>query len=231
MKYLYRSLVSLALLACVVVSADAQTPAAATARTDVYHVSFSKAALGEASALADSITKPDPKAPNPGHILVLRHQHGDDWDYCVIEHLGPKATVEVTPTPPANVINLRSWHDDTFAAGPAWAEFARVMGLSSQGQANGVYVLSMWRAAPGHREALEKALGQVAPNSKVPVGNAVLQHIEGGAWQYLGITRYNSWQDFAADQPAPGTASDGWAEVRKHGSFHRDTIADRLPSK
>jgi len=88
----------------------------------------------------------------------------------------------------------------------------------------------MWRAAPGHREALEKAMGQGNPASKVPV-NAVLQHLEGGAWQFLGVSRYNSWQDFAADQGAPGSASDGWAETRKHGSFHRDTIADRLPPK
>ena len=231
MKHLDRSWLSLALLLSAVSSAQAQTPQAASARTDIYHVSFSKAALGEAAALGDDARTPDPKAANPGNFLVLRHQHGDDWDYCVIQHLGPKTTVEVTPTPPANVLSLRAWHEDTFAAGPAWAEFARAMGLS--GQANGVYVVSMWRAAPGagHREALEKTMGQPAPGSKVPIGNVLLQHVEGGAWQYLAISRYNSWQDFAMDQGAPGSASDAWAEVRKHGSFHRDTIADRLLPK
>jgi hypothetical protein len=212
-------------LLCAGLRAEAQTPAAATA-TDVYHVSFSKAALGQAAALGDSLRTPDPKAAQPGHVLVLRHQHGDDWDYAVVEHLGPKATVEITP--PGTVASLRSWHDDTFVAGPSWAEFAKAMGMGEKG---GVYVLSAWRAAPGQREALEKALRQTAPGSKVPTGNVVLAHVEGGAWQYLGLTRYNSWSDFAADQPAAGSASDGWTDVRKYGSFHRDTIADRLPTK
>jgi hypothetical protein len=74
-------------------------------------------------------------------------------------------------------------------------------------------------------------MGQPAPDAKVPIGNALLQHVEGGAWQYLAISRYNSWQDFATDQGAPGASSDAWADARKHGSFHRDTIADRLPTK
>jgi hypothetical protein len=232
MKHVDRLLPSLALLVTVVTSAHGQTPQASAARTDVYHVSFSKAALGEAAALGDNIRTPDPKAANPANLLVLRHQHGDDWDYCVIEHLGPQATVKITPAPPPNVLGLSAWHEDTFVAGPAWAEFARAMGLGGQGQSNGVYVLSMWRAAPGaaHRQALEKAMGTAAPGSNA-AGNVLLQHLEGGAWQYLGITRYASWQDFATDQGAPGSASDAWAEVRKHGSFHRDTIADRLPPK
>jgi hypothetical protein len=223
-------LLSLALLVTVAINANAQTPPAAPAQGDVYHVSFSKAALGEAGALGDKLRTPDPKAPSPGHFVVLRHQHGDDWDYCVIEHLGPKATVEIDPASAPNL--LRAWHEDTFVAGPAWAEFARAMGLGEKGPANGIYVLSMWRAAAGagHREALEKAMGAAAPGSKA-AGNVLLQHLEGGAWQYLGISRYASWQDFAADQGAPGSGSDAWAEVRKHGSFHRDTIADRLPPK
>lgn len=230
MKHLKRSSLCLALVLSAVVSAQAQTPPATTARTDIYHVSFSKAALGEATALGDNLKTPDPKATNPGNFLVLRHQHGDDWDYCVIEHLGAKTTVEIDATSAPNL--MRAWHEDTFVAGPAWAEFARAMGLGEKGPANGVYVLSMWRAAAGagHREALEKAMGTAAPGSKA-AGNVLLQHLEGGAWQYLGISRYASWTDFAADQAAPGAASDAWAEVRKHGSFHRDTIADRLPAK
>jgi hypothetical protein len=232
-KQLSYASLSLALLVSGVVSAQAQTGQATPTRTDIYHVSFSKAALGEAAALGDDVRTPDPKAPQPGHFLVLRHLHGDDWDYCVIEHLGPKAAVEVPPAPAANVLGLRAWHEDTFAAGPAWPEFARAMGIGAQAPANGVYVVSMWRAAPGpgHREALERTMGQPAPDAKVPIGNVLLQHVEGGAWQYLAISRYNSWQDFATDQGAPGAASDAWADARKHGSFHRDTIADRLPSK
>ena len=31
----------------------------------------------------------------PGHFVLLRHQEGDDWDYCVIEHVGTSATVKI----------------------------------------------------------------------------------------------------------------------------------------
>ena len=44
------------------------------ARTDVYHVNFSKAALGKAGALGDFLKTPNPNSPMPQHFLVLRHQ-------------------------------------------------------------------------------------------------------------------------------------------------------------
>ena len=79
-----------------------QKIAGAGKRTDVYHVHLTKAALGKAVQLGDWLKTPDPKAPMPGHFVVLRHQDGDAWDYVVITHLGPKATVEAagTPVPP-----------------------------------------------------------------------------------------------------------------------------------
>src|SRR4029079_15499928 len=72
----------------------AGSAAPASARTDVYHVHFTKAALGKATQLADWLKTPDPKAPVPSHFVILRHQDGDAWDYVVIEHLGVKAAVE-----------------------------------------------------------------------------------------------------------------------------------------
>src|SRR5947208_16492389 len=59
--------------------------------TDVYHVHFTKAVPGQAAGLAQNLTTQDPKAPMPGHLMLLRHQQGDDWDYVQIEHLGTKA--------------------------------------------------------------------------------------------------------------------------------------------
>src|SRR5438105_2225675 len=73
-------------------------PAGAGKRTDVYHVHFAKAALGKSAQLGEWLKTPDPKAAMPGHLLVLRHQQGDAWDYVVIEHLGTKATVEAAGT-------------------------------------------------------------------------------------------------------------------------------------
>jgi|SRR5436190_9849734 len=73
-------------------------PAGAGKRTDVYHVHFTKAALGKAAQLGDWLKTPDPRAPMPGHFVVLRHQDGDAWDYVAIEHLGANATVEAAGT-------------------------------------------------------------------------------------------------------------------------------------
>src|SRR5262245_26967079 len=56
---------------------SSSAPAAATARTDVYHVHFTKAALGKSSQLADNLKQPDPTDPMSGHALILRHQEGD----------------------------------------------------------------------------------------------------------------------------------------------------------
>ena len=67
------------------------------ANMDVYHVHFTKAALGKSADLGKALSTPDPKAPMPGHFIVLRHQEGDEWDYCVIEHLGTKYTVDAAP--------------------------------------------------------------------------------------------------------------------------------------
>ena len=48
------------------------------------------------------------------------------------------------------------------------------------------------------------------------------------------ITRYNSWQDFGTDRMqalSSPTSAGGWADVRQHSAFHRDTIADRVAAK
>jgi hypothetical protein len=221
----------LALLLFVSLSSAQNMPAS---RTDVYHVLFAKAALGKGAEEGDYFKTPDSKAPMPGHFVVLRHQSGEDWDYAVIEHLGTKATVEASGNaPPANMRDLSAWHTDTFVNGPSWPEFAKAMGIDegAKGKTGGsVYVVSVYRAAPGHRDQLEKAL-QTPPGDKAS-GNVVMQHLEGGPWQYLTLVRYNSWQDFG-DSEKTGVADTlkpdgGWIELRSHSTFHNDTITDRI---
>ncbi len=238
MKYVCSLLLCLALVLPISMAQNAQPQAAQpAARPDVYHVHFNKAALGQAVALGEQLKAQGPNAPMPGHFIVLRHQEGDDWDYCVIEHLGTKATVDPTPGPPNPAArNLSAWHGDTFVSGPAWPEFAKAMGIAAGDKTGGsVYTVATWRAAPGHRDELEKALSRQDPASKVPVTHVMLQHLEGGPWQFLAINRYNSWQDFATDQtasaPATGTGKDPWSEVREHSSYHHDTLADRIAPK
>jgi len=100
-----------------------------------------------------------------------------------------------------------------------------------------VYVVGVHRAPPGHREQLEKALNAPGPpSSKIQTGSVFLQHLEGSDWNFLAITRYNSWQDFATEraEAAAATASNpgGWGDIRQHSAFHRDTVADRIfPAK
>jgi hypothetical protein len=231
----------LALLLCSTAQNPPAQSSAPTARTDVYHVHIAKAAVGKAAQLGDALKTQLPNAPMPGHFIVLRHQQGDEWDYLVIEHLGTKATVEAagSPTPPA-VRDLYAWHGDTFVSGPSWAEFTRAMGLSPDAfgkTASSVYVVAVYNAAPGQRDQLEKFISAPPPPtaSSVPQGERViLQHLEGAPWNYLTVTRFNSWQDFATNQASsvadtqktPGQG--GWYDLRSFAAFHRDTLTDRM---
>src|SRR5207245_11235763 len=83
----------------------------APARNNVYHVYFGKAAAGKAVQLAEMLKTPNPTDPMPGHFILLRHQEGDAWHYCLITHIGAKETVEATrfPVPPAT-IDVSYWH-------------------------------------------------------------------------------------------------------------------------
>lgn len=214
----------------------AATSASLTARTDVYHVHFTKAALGKAAQHADALKKQDPNAPMQGHYVVLRHQEGDSWDYAVIEHIGTKATIDAArPTPPPANRDLSDWHNDTYVSGPAWAEFARAMGIGDDASksAGSVYVVSVHRPAPGQRDALDKMLNE-PPNRSTDTasGNVVMQHLEGSAWTFLAIARYNSWQDFAKNEmnSVAQTAKNqgGWFQLRNLVTFHTDTVCDRI---
>jgi hypothetical protein len=216
-----------------VTPSSAQTKPAPAASGDVYHMHFTKAAPGQAAALGKALMAPDKSSPMPEHFVVLRHQEGDDWDYVVIQHLGPKAEVTASAPPaPEAVRNLRAWHDDTFVSGPSWTEFTKQMGIGGSAAASGlVYTVGIHRTVPGHREQLEKALNAPGPSSKIQTGSVFLQHLEGGDWTFATITRHDSWQDFASARAAAISAASsagGWADIREHSAFHRDTIADRI---
>ncbi len=207
----------------------------AAARTDIYHVHFAKAALGKAAELGDVLKKQDPDAPMPGHYIVLRHQDGDAWDYCVIEHLGTKATVEASrKAPPASQMALGDWHTDTFVSGPSWATFAKALGLDDAAKTTAsAYSVSVYRPAPGEREALDKFLNEPPDRAMdTSAGNVVLQHMEGAAWTFAAISRYNSWSDFAKNEVnfvgQMSKKDAGWFKLRSLVSYHTDTLCDRM---
>jgi hypothetical protein len=212
-------------------------PAGAGKRTDVYHVHFTKAALGKAVQLGDWLKTPDQSNPMPDHFIVLRHQDGDAWDYVVITHLGSKATVEAAGMAvPPDKRDLSQWHTDTFVNGPSWEDFTRAMGIdkdSASKTSGSVYSVSYYRPAPGHREQLERVLSEVPSGAgDTSAGNVLLQHLEGAAWTLLTIARYSSWEDFATGEKngvAQTTKKDSaWVRLRDHADFHTDTLTDRI---
>ncbi len=176
-------------------------PAGAGKRTDVYHVHFTKAALGKAVQLGDWLKTPDRSNPMPDHFIVLRHRDGDAWDYVA-----------------------------------SWEEFTRAMGIDADSKSKttgSAYSVSYYRPAPGHREQLEKMLSQpVGGRGDTTAGNVLMQHLEGAAWTFLTIARYNSWEDFATGEKnsiATTTNKDSpWYQLREHAAFHTDTLTDRI---
>jgi len=223
----------LALVAAVGSIVFTQTPQA-PALSDVYSVHFLKAAPGQAAALGESVKEPDTSAPMPDHFVVLRHQEGDDWDFAIIRHLGATATIE--PGPPAATAatpdpGVVSWHSDAYVSGPSWPEFTKQMGLGGSGAAGAVYTLGIHNPVPGHANDLMTLLSAPASSAAdIEMGGVFMRHIDGGPWLFLTISRYNSWQDFAADRAAAAAdaSATGWADIRQHSAFHRDTVADRI---
>jgi hypothetical protein len=130
---------------------------------------------------------------------------------------------------------LWAQHTDTFAAGPSWAEFSKQLGLDDASKTSAsAFVVSMYRPVPGQREALDKFLGQ-APDRATDssVGSVMLQHLEGAAWTFVGVQRWNSWADYAKDNVASiaqmGRGQQGgWFKLRELVSFHTDTLCNRI---
>ena len=168
----------------------------------------------------------------PGHSIILRHQTGDAWDFVAIEHLGPKVTLEAArPAPPPAARDASDWHTDTYVTGPAWADFAKAMGINEGAGKSAIYIVSVYRAIPGHREQLDALLSTISAGDPA-AGNVVLQHLEGDAWTFLGISRYATWEDFVKSETnsiaEQAKTSADWAKVRDHSSYHTDTLADRI---
>jgi hypothetical protein len=240
------------LLVAFAAAAQATKPAEASPvasnRSDLYQVHFVKAVPGKAADLLNSLRTPAADAVMPTHALILRHLDGDDWDFAVIQHLGTKVTVDAAGPAPGPEREMRAWHNDTYAQGPAWPEFAKAMGIG-QPQAGAapagkdLYVVSTYRGAAGHRAQLEETLKRVAGSSLRPADSVLLQHREGSPWDYLYLTRYDGWKDLAAQQEDPeadararraGLAQGPGVELRQHMAAHHDTFAERVaiqPSK
>ena len=206
----------------------------ASSRSDIYHVNISHAAPGKAAELGEASKTPGP-SPAPQHLVVFRHQYGDSWDYVTVAHYGTKIAIEAARQQiPAAQRALSDWHTDTIVNGPSWAEFSRAMGLEDPKKSTGaVYVVSMYRSVAGGRDALEKNLAEPPdPAMDKAAGTVLMQHLEGADWNFLGIVRYNSWQDVATSQtnsvPKTSEKDSGWMKMRESTATHTDTLCDRI---
>ena len=92
------------------------------------------------------------------------------------------------------------------------------------------------RSRPSQAQ-LGETLQKVQAAAAKPDRNVILQHAEGGAWDSLVISRYDSWAEFAADmddataeqrERHAGLMRSAGMELREHAASHNDTIAMRV---
>lgn len=204
----------------------------------IYRVSVFRAAPGQLRNVEKLLTStPAPGSDSGDVAVVFRHRQGHEWDFMTVEHMGAQATISVAGGPPAQPDSPLSqsvaWHGDTYAAGPPLEEFRRALnltGTATQGGApTGVYVVADFMAAVGHRGGLRQVLDKIA--AETPGRTITLSHVQGAPWNFLTITRYDSWRQFADEEEATDAkaskdaASDRGAELREHLALHHDTFA------
>jgi hypothetical protein len=217
--------------------AASQAPAAQAA-PHIYRVSAFRAASGQMRNVEKLLAStPAPGADAGDFAVVFRHRQGHEWDFMTVEHMGATATVGLPSGPPATGDSPMSqsvaWHGDTYVAGPPLEEFRRALNLQgatgqSAGGTPGVYVVSDYMAAAGHRGQLRQVLDKIAMDT--PGRSITLTHVQGAPWTFLVITRYDSWRQFAEEeekagaQDAKAPAGDRGMEIREHLATHHDTL-------
>jgi hypothetical protein len=214
-------------------------PQATAGGGHIYRVSVFRAAPGRVSELEKLLTtqEPSPGAAAGDFAVVFRHRQGSEWDFMTVEHLGEQTSIDLRSGPPAQpdspLSQSAAWHMDTFAAGPPLEEFRRVLNLqggsSQSGTAKpGVYAVSDYVAAAGHRGQLRQVLNDIAGDT--PGRTVTLTHVEGAPWNFVTIVRYDSWQQFgqeedAASAPTGKSATpDRGLALREHAALHHDTL-------
>jgi hypothetical protein len=210
----------------------AQQPQPEAPALELYHIHISKAAPGKLLQLIDAYKNgPAPEAGEPQVTpIILRHREGDEWDLITITPLGKQTTVSASAPPQAvqdyyqRLAPLSDWHNDTFTVGPSWALVQKALVPAKDTQP--VYVVSDYRSLPGHRAQLREVLDRNAQNT--PGRDVIFAHVEGAPWNFLTVTRYDSWAAVGAPppQPASGARPEPGLPIREHMAVHHDTVAE-----
>jgi hypothetical protein len=216
-------------LACAALFAPRQAAAqASSGAPELYHAHFVKAAPGKLPDLIAAYQA----APVPAgeqKPIILRHREGDDWDLLVLTPYGKgdtTVTAAISPDVDAQYAKFRASserHTDSFIAGPAWAQAQKAFGSD----AKGVYVVGVYRSANGHRDQLGQALEKIAATGPAG-GTLTFRHVEGGPFDFIQITHYDSWNAIDAPVPGQGDPEALSLELRQHMAEHHDTICIRL---
>jgi hypothetical protein len=200
---------------------------------ELYHIHVVKAAPGKLLQLIDAYKNaPAPAVDEPQFApVILRHREGAEWDLIVITPLGKQTTISAAPGPQATqyysqrLDPLADWHSDTFTVGPSWAEVQKALVPAKDAPA--VYTVTDYRALAGQRSQLRNVLNG---NVQGTPGRSILfSHAEGASWNFLMVTRYDSWAALGAPppaQPQSGTQQpDAGLAMREYLAVHHDTIA------
>jgi len=208
-----------------------QSQSAATA-LELYHIHVAKAAPGKLPQLIEAYNNGPAPAANEPQVtpIMLRHREGGDWDLITITPLGRQTTISADVPSQAiqnfnqRVAPLTDWHSDTFVIGPSWTVVQKAL-IVEKGEP--VYVVSDYRSLPGFRAQLRQVLDRGAQDT--PDRTVLFSHVEGASWNFMGVTRYDSWTALGAPPPQPATggtaAQDQGLALREHLAVHHDTIA------
>jgi hypothetical protein len=120
---------------------------------------------------------------------------------------------------------LTDWHNDTYVVGPGWAVVQKAL-VVAKGEP--VYIVTDYRALPGHRPQLRQVLDRNAQDT--PGRSVLFAHVEGASWNFLDITRYDAWAEMGAPppQPAGGAQQDQGLAIRDHMAVHHGSAISSL---
>ena len=115
--------------------------------------------------------------------------------------------------------------------------YAEIVRLAAEIDADLIVIGTSVHASPlfaGQRDALDKFLNEPPDRTTdSSAGRVTLQHLEGAAWNFVSIQRWNSWADYGKDNVASiaqmgRNQQGGWFKLRDLVSFHTDTLCDRI---
>jgi hypothetical protein len=207
-----------------------QPPSPPAEALELYHVHVVKAAAGKLSDLIDAYSPGPAARPGDPQVapIVLRHREGGEWDLLVITPLGKDHSLNADPPPPEvqafnqRIIPITDWHGDTFAVGPPWESVQKAILPARRAQT--VYVVTDLRALTGHRPQLRQTLDRIGQQASGR--SALFAHVEGAPWNFLTITRYDSWADLGQQQTGqPSQPLDNSLDLRRDMAVQHDTVA------